>query len=800
MVRKRKQVNRYSFGGGFKKGLGDSKFDISGLGESLGANIGSIGSTVGNIAGKLISNGYESDAGKVLDTIGDIGGMVPGPWGAAIGVGAKVLGGAANALFGTKVDQEKLNASNAGIAYLNNFRSNAASFDDIKGPQEVAFANDIYKGGVWNKGKARRQNEAIGRRQRDASMYAERAVDTNISNLISDQASDQRARFYSFGGPFDFGVMPIGGAIDYELAQKRLQIMGDKNKGKGISPVYAFGGALPSNGADWTNGVVVIGNGGTHEQNPFEGVQMGIAPDGAPNLVEEGEVVWKDYVFSRRIKVPEKVKEKYKLKGEDLTFADAVNAMQKSSAERPNDPIAKRTLDINLGDMAIEQENIRQRKEARKRERLFAQGGDIHIKPSKRGTFTAAASKHGMGVQEFANKVLANKEDYSPAMVKKANFARNASKWKHAEGGPLGHKYYGLGDDPNYLDFLYPEMGEEPDTILNKYKYKYPKAVPINNATYWAQYHPDTRFLTPWTQSQPVIRGTTTETRSGVTETGVPVYTGIGSNASSKFNSDFSGPSDLSGSPAPYKGSWLTGLRYVPALGAALGVTTDLLGLTNKPDYSNADLLLEAANEATNNAPNVRFRPIGNYLAYRPLDRLFYANQLGAQASAARRAIRNVAGGNRGAAMTGIIASDYNAQNQLGNLFRQAEEYNLAQRERVENFNRATNEFNSEGFLKEAIANADNYAKRSGLRLSALEKAAAIRDAVDARASAGRSANLTNLFDSLGAIGEDELNRQDARWLAPLIYGAGADRAPSLRGLWANGGRINKRKKGLTYG
>ena len=56
-------------------------------------------------------------------------------------------------------------------------------------------------------------------------------------------------------------------------------------------------------------------------------------------------------------------------------------------------------------------------------------GGGIHIKPSKRGTFTAAATKHNMGVQEFASKVLKNKDSYSPAMVKKANFARNASKW-----------------------------------------------------------------------------------------------------------------------------------------------------------------------------------------------------------------------------------------------------------------------------------------------------------------------------------------------------------------------------------
>jgi hypothetical protein len=59
----------------------------------------------------------------------------------------------------------------------------------------------------------------------------------------------------------------------------------------------------------------------------------------------------------------------------------------------------------------------------------------IYIKPSKRGTFTAAAKKRGKGVQEFAQQVLAHKENYSSAMVKKANFARNAAKWNKAEEG-----------------------------------------------------------------------------------------------------------------------------------------------------------------------------------------------------------------------------------------------------------------------------------------------------------------------------------------------------------------------------
>ena len=46
------------------------------------------------------------------------------------------------------------------------------------------------------------------------------------------------------------------------------------------------------------------------------------------------------------------------------------------------------------------------------------------------GTFTAAATKAGYGDspeerRKFANEVLANKDEYSEKMVKKANFYKN---------------------------------------------------------------------------------------------------------------------------------------------------------------------------------------------------------------------------------------------------------------------------------------------------------------------------------------------------------------------------------------
>ena len=101
-------------------------------------------------------------------------------------------------------------------------------------------------------------------------------------------------------------------------------------------------------------------------------------------------------------------------------------------------------MDIYLGHGITSLDDMRRDYDLRSSDtaNTYREGGSIHISPSKKGTFTAAATKHGMGVQEFASKVLAHPENYSPAMRKKANFARNASKW-HGLGGNL----YDLGGD-----------------------------------------------------------------------------------------------------------------------------------------------------------------------------------------------------------------------------------------------------------------------------------------------------------------------------------------------------------------
>ena len=64
----------------------------------------------------------------------------------------------------------------------------------------------------------------------------------------------------------------------------------------------------------------------------------------------------------------------------------------------------------------------------------------INTGKSKIGAFTRAAKKAGMSEQEFAKKVLANKHDYSPAIIKKANFTITAAKWEKKKGGPVKYQ------------------------------------------------------------------------------------------------------------------------------------------------------------------------------------------------------------------------------------------------------------------------------------------------------------------------------------------------------------------------
>ena len=67
----------------------------------------------------------------------------------------------------------------------------------------------------------------------------------------------------------------------------------------------------------------------------------------------------------------------------------------------------------------------------------YGDGGTITINSKNTDKFTKSASNVGMSVQDFASHVLSNTDKYSPLQVKRANFARNAARWKHASGGEV---------------------------------------------------------------------------------------------------------------------------------------------------------------------------------------------------------------------------------------------------------------------------------------------------------------------------------------------------------------------------
>lgn len=59
----------------------------------------------------------------------------------------------------------------------------------------------------------------------------------------------------------------------------------------------------------------------------------------------------------------------------------------------------------------------------------YSKGG-IHIKKKNRGKFTKSAKQHGMGVQEYARKVV-NDPNATTLQKRRAQFAINAKKFKH---------------------------------------------------------------------------------------------------------------------------------------------------------------------------------------------------------------------------------------------------------------------------------------------------------------------------------------------------------------------------------
>lgn len=136
---------------------------------------------------------------------------------------------------------------------------------------------------------------------------------------------------------------------------------------------FALGGDIQTNGSDFSDGLHVISAGGSHESNPYDGVQLGTDSQGKPNLVEEGETIFDDYVFSKRIKADAKTKKKFHVgKNADISYADLSKKLEKESTERPNDAISQAGLEKQMHDLADEQERQKSEMQAKEAQEVFA--------------------------------------------------------------------------------------------------------------------------------------------------------------------------------------------------------------------------------------------------------------------------------------------------------------------------------------------------------------------------------------------------------------------------------------------
>lgn len=127
------------------------------------------------------------------------------------------------------------------------------------------------------------------------------------------------------------------------------------------------------------DGITEFNTGGTHEENPYSGIPQGIAADGYPNLVEEGEVKFKDYIFSDRTKPRlNEIMPIYKKAKKKDSFADLAKKISEEAEERPNDVISKTTRDYQLGKLAELQELGRQRRGLKGTQKLLKNGGHLY--------------------------------------------------------------------------------------------------------------------------------------------------------------------------------------------------------------------------------------------------------------------------------------------------------------------------------------------------------------------------------------------------------------------------------------
>lgn len=705
---------------------------------------------LGGVVGGVIGGNLSSGVGSALNGLSNIASAIPGPWGTIASTGLKVASGLTNRMFGSKLNQGNINNVEGTINKLNNFQSNASNFDTLANNWSAtnlgtSFTNNYIGSDGLFSNKAKNKANQLRQDLSNASLFAENSLLNNADTLKGTMKRNLEANYAATGGFLHH---------------------------------YANGGDLETNGSNFPTGLTFINEGGTHEENPYSGVPMGVGPTGKPNLVEEGEVVYNDYVFSNRLNVPSAIRNKYKLRGnKEITFADAAKQLSKNVTERPNDSISRDTLKETMADLALAQEGVRGESPNGNK---FAKGGNTYntygyVNGYNNGWFDDKGNYrqdyldkvNNMAIQDF-NKALNDQYAFYSNDKNKGSDRWNAIDKFYAANPQYKTNNNNLTDDqfnlakqlahdgkPGYMHQIFLDASTPTINRANRYFLRgkdakgNPTVTPLpvtpwkglnSNGQTFNEAYPNYNFVGE--QERPIDKGT--------------IYTDYYYNENKpKVKKDIS-PIDLGTS-----NEWL---RYAPVVGLGLPSLTDALGITNNPDYDEAGMIDAYSRRAIPSL--VSWNPIGNQIANNPFDIDYLTNKLNAQSSATRRAIANQSGGNSGRAIAGILASDYLAQNAIGDEFRKSLEYNLGNKYKSEEFNRGTNQANAQGELQADMANQQALANIRDFGLRGVLASAEMRQKAKLAADQARSANLSGLFQTLGDIGYENKGMNMIRRLA----------------------------------
>ena len=477
---------------------------------------------------------------------------------------------------------------------------------------------------------------------------------------------------------------------------QNLEKVSKNNAYNMISNYYAAGGQL---GDQLAPGLTAINNGGTHEQNPNGGVPQGIDPQGIPNLVEQGEVKTdSNYIFSDRNKPSLEILKAVGLPSnlKTLSFAKIAKLISKEASERPNDPISEKGLETQLARLKQAQEMYNQQEFENR-----MQNDSVF-----RDQVIAQQQAQAQQQQEQQNQQLGGEVEQQPQeqfIEENSNVFVDGSQMNLIKLNGQSNIYDLTKRDRFNAQILNAQMKQFAETNPNN---------PFNDPS-----HPFNLFnmSAQYNKSYNDASNNNTSTNNKIEGT----------------NNKTEG--------AKKSGFDITNLMYTPAIANA-GILGSLLA--SKPDYSNADAIIGMQLD------KVAAEPLRDYMKYNPYDTNYALNQLHQQQAASRAGVSNNSGGNRATYLAATLGSDYNYGLNEGTMLRQAMEYNDAQKRQVSEFNRGTNQYNSQSKLQADSQNVQAQADLNKIKSQGYLLRQNIKDSRDqdiASAISGTSENLATI-------------------------------------------------------